>query len=121
MAFPARKKSIFPKLSPKALFEKVYDCDYILIVQPDYAKDFITTKIYEIIYSGTPIILVSKQGKLSEFINHYKLGLWIDSSNLKKELNKIENIDIDNFELNAFPIKNYSYTVLTSNLISFFR
>lgn len=111
----------YPQLSPQDLFSKINLYDYVLIIQPDYAKDFITTKIYEIIYSGTPILLISKKGKLSEFISNNKLGLWIIPDDISEKFESVLQFDYDYFKLKQFPIEDYSFETITSNLIPYFK
>ena len=84
-------------------------------------QDFITTKIYEIIYSQTPIILVAKPGKLSNFILDNNLGLWISPSNLKDGMESLLDINPQRFKLNQFPIHNYSFSSITSELTLHFK
>lgn len=93
-----------------------YDC--VLIVQPDYAKDFITTKIYEIIFTGIPIVLISKPGKLSEFVLTNKLGLWFNS---ETDLSDIDLSTIDNFRNPDFDIQDHSFRNATENLTTFLK
>lgn len=111
----------YKPLSPKFLFNKMGDYDYVLIVQPDYAKDFITTKIYEIIYTGTPIILISSEGKLSEFILHHELGLHFSPEQLKEGFRSLLTIDSEIFQPKKFPINNYSFRFITSKLVNCFK
>ena len=108
-------------LLPKQLFNKMDGYDFVLIVQPDYAKDFITTKIYEIINSGTPIILISSEGKLSDFIIQNNLGLWFTLENLRKNFKTVFEAKSNSFNLNQFKIEEFSYTSITPKLTSYFK
>jgi hypothetical protein len=90
-----------------------------LIVQPDFASDFISTKIYEIIYAKTPIILISKQGKLAEFITQNNLGIHISHDDIKQGLECLLEKKEADFSFEKFPIDNYSYSSLTRELVSF--
>lgn len=103
---------------PKELFKAMADYDCVLIVQPDYAKDFITTKIYEIIFTGIPIVLISKSGKLSEFVLTNKLGLWYNS---EADLSDIDLSIIDNFRNPDFDIQDHSFRNATENLTTFLK
>ncbi len=111
----------YKPMLPKLLFEKMSNYDYVLIVQPDYAKDFITTKIYEIIYSITPIILVSNEGKLSDFISSNGLGLWFTPNQLIEGFRTLGNINPEIFKTKQFPIENYSFKFIISNLVNYFK
>lgn len=107
-------------LPPEQLFEKMDNYDYVLIIQPDYAKDYITTKIYEIIYSGTPIILIARKGNLSDFISEYKLGICFTVEDLIEKFDLLFNVELKKFS-SDFPINNYSYECVTSKLVSYFK
>ena len=111
----------YQPLFPRELFNKMDTYDFVLIVQPDYAKDFITTKIHEIIYSGTPIVLISNDGKLSDFIKDNNLGICFTLENLRKDFNVLLESKLTSFKLNQFPIENYSYENITSNLSLYFK
>lgn len=112
----------YDQMLPKDLFDKMNFYDYVLIIQPFYAKDFITTKIYEIIYSHTPIILISNKGKLFDFILDNNLGICFSPEDLKEEnLKNIFLINPKKFAMNQFPIENYSFEFITSKLISYFK
>ncbi len=111
----------YDSVLPEKLFKNINTYDYILIIQPDYAKDFITTKIYEIIYSQTPIILIANPGKLSNFILDNNLGLWISPSNLNDGMESLLDINPQRFKLQQFPIHNYSFPSITSELTLHFK
>ncbi|MEO6903355.1 MAG: hypothetical protein ABI315_09390 [Bacteroidia bacterium] len=111
----------YAPLLPKELFYKIKFYDYVLIIQPDYAKDFITTKIYEIIFSETPILLISKTGKLSEFIIENKLGLHFTPDNILDHLGMIISYDNNNFRTSTFSVKSYSFKSLTDDLLKYLK
>ncbi len=92
-----------------------------MIVQPDNAKDFITTKIYEIIYSGTPIILISNHGKLADFIKSNELGVCFTPKNFIEGFESFLNNTTPTFKLKEFPIDNYSFNYLTLELVSLLK
>lgn len=110
---------LFEPVQPSVLFKRFSNYDYVIIIQPVVAKDFITTKIFEIIYSGTPIILISEEGKLSSFIVENKLGIHIHPGQLEKFLaiDKTKNGSVD---VQAFPIASYSFESVTDKLVSYF-
>lgn len=103
---------------PKELFTVMAEYDCVLIVQPNYAKDFITTKIYEIIFTGVPIVLISKPGKLSEFVLTNKLGLWYNS---ETNLSDMDLSSIDDFRNPNFDIQDHSFRNATDNLTTFLK
>ena len=106
----------YSQILPKYLFEKFDEYDYVLIVQPDFAKDFITTKIYEIIYSGTPTLLISKEGKLLKFISENKLGLCFTPDNFSEKINSVFEHPTGAFNIKQFKIDDCSFKFITSDL-----
>jgi len=87
-------------LNPKELFEKVNNSDYVLMINPDYNKDNISTKFYEIIYTKTPIVLISNDGLGPAFIKDNHLGWHLKHEKLEEELNEwLKNRN--NFKYNA--------------------
>lgn len=111
--------NFYPEIKPINLFNKIKNYDYVLINQPDDSLDFITTKIYEIIFSNTPIILIAKKGKLSDFIIENSLGIWFDSDSLGENIFRDFKCIDDKFKMVNFPIEKYSYKNLTDDLVNF--
>ena len=85
--------------------------DYVLILSPDYGKDNISTKFYEILYTGTPIVLFSAKGEASDFLTRNNLGLHVDELNFQTVMKKLHvskncfnfnsKFDLSAFDLNA--------------------
>jgi hypothetical protein len=98
------------------LFNKIREYDFILIVHPEYAKDYISTKFYEILYSKTPIIYLSQRGITSQFIEETKSGIFVDSDSVDsffKNNNMVKKFKYEEFqEINKFDL-NY----LTQNIV----
>lgn len=111
----------YTPILPKYLFEKFNEYDYVLIIQPDFAKDFITTKIYEIIYSGTPILLVSNEGELSKFISKNELGLCFTPDNFSEKVNSVFEYPTSAFKIKQFKIDDCSFKFITSGLMKFLK
>jgi len=109
------------QLIPKELFKKFNQFDFALIIQPDFAKDFISTKIYEIVYSKKLILLISEEGELSSFVKQNKLGIHISKDNIEKDLNILLQMDAISFNQEVFPIKDYSFEKITIDLTSFIK
>lgn len=103
------------QVRPKELFRKFSNYNYIVVVQPDHAKDFITTKIYEIIYTNTPIILISNEGKLSQFIISNCLGIWFSPNELYL-LNERMGLVNQTYKWDEFPIDDFSFRRITSKV-----
>lgn len=104
-------------LPANQLFSKFENYDMVLLVHPDYGKDNISTKFYEIIYSRTPIFLISEPGLASDFIKTNKLGVHASSGQLKNAfsqlvLNRQEFIYNQTFDVSAFSLKNITSEII---------
>ena len=108
-------------MEPEKLFQKFQNIDYVLIIQPDNAKDFIATIIYEIIYTNTPIILISNGGKLADFIQSNNLGYCFSKSTLEFDFDSFINSSNKKNNISTFPIEKYFYNNVTLDLISNFK
>ena len=104
-----KKVNYYPLIKSEELFDRLRDYDFILIVHPQFAKDYISTKFYEILYSKTPIIYISEKGLTSEFIQETKSGVFLNieqiceffkSDGMVKNFKYEEYKDINKFELN---------------------
>ena len=95
------------------LLQKIKNSDYYIACYPEIEKDFISTKFYQIIYLKTPIILISPNGILSEFIKFYDLGIHI----LPEEIKNIDKAFLRNdFSFN-FNVKDYNISNVTNQLL----
>jgi len=103
------KVNYYPLIKSDELFDRLRDYDFILIVHPQFAKDYISTKFYEILYSKTPIIYIAEKGLTSEFIEETKSGIFLSaeqiceffkSDSVVRDFKYEEYKDINNFELN---------------------
>lgn len=95
-------------LPAKELFAKFKNYDYVLLVHPDYGKDNISTKFYEIIYTKTPIIIFSTPGKGSEFITENNLGIHVDFTNIEHVFESLSKHELEFKYNNNFNISEYS-------------
>lgn len=102
---------------PKALFEKLGDYDFVLLVHPAYGKDNISTKFYEIIYSGTPILYIGEKGETSNFVTENQLGIYMEPSEVFQRLSKF---DFNYTHQPTLDVSNYSFEMLTKALSNYF-
>lgn len=86
-----------PQESAKSLFQKFGNYDFVFILTPAYGKHNISTKFFEILYSKTPILLVSEEGLAGEFLEKNKLGKRLDETNL------------ENFLLNLYTTRDFQF------------
>ena len=104
--YNAQKKVQFHQpINPILLFNEISSSRAVILMQPDYAINFITTKIYEIIYSKTKILYIGNAGLLSQYIEKNNLQSYIvedetncDNKMLKQQLFTIATISKKLFE-----------------------
>jgi glycosyltransferase involved in cell wall biosynthesis len=103
-------------VEPAELFKQIAKSKVVLIMQPDNARDYITTKIYEIVYAKRPIIYIGKKGDLWNFISDNNLGLCYDPSEiignfLSEALKKVSQMQIN------YDVSKYDFKILTEQLL----
>lgn len=111
--------SYYKPVPPATLFAGFDKYNAVLIIQPYFAKDHITTKIYEIVYSRKPLILVAAKGKLADFITTNHLGVHILPENIVSELPSVRS-NLLNFN-SSFDIDRFSFKSLTRELSKHFK
>ena len=106
-------------LPPLDLFKKLENIDYVLIIHPEFAKDYISTKFHELVYAQIPIIYIGEQGKTSDFIEEYGLGLYLGSTPNEIENNLRNYEQFKSFQYKpTFEINSYNLEKLTEQLIN---
>ncbi|MEZ4800865.1 MAG: hypothetical protein R2809_14035 [Flavobacteriales bacterium] len=102
---------------PKELFEMLGEYDFVLLVHPPYGKDNISTKFYEIAYSGTPILYIGEKGETSNFVTESQLGIYLEPSAVFERLSKF---DFNYTHQPTLDVSNYSFEMLTKELSNYF-
>lgn len=103
------------------LFSRMSHYDAMLMLQPLFGADIISTKFYETIYSRTPILLISNKGKAAHFLKQNNLGVHVEFSNVEYKLSNIFK-NRDWLELqSSFDVSQYSFERLTQGLIQIIR
>lgn len=100
----------------KKLFARFSDYDFVLLVHPEYGKDNVSTKFYEIIYSQTPIILISKTGLASAFILQNKLGFHAEPGTIGILLNEIYLLKDQWGYHSSFDVSPYSLSTIADKI-----
>lgn len=107
-----------PQESIKTLFPKFENYDFVFILTPAYGKHNISTKFFEILYSKTPILLVSEEGLAGEFLESNKLGKRLDEKNLESFL--LEQYSKKEFDFNtSFDLSKYNLKEIAKQIDSF--
>jgi glycosyltransferase involved in cell wall biosynthesis len=104
-------------VSEEELFNLIKKSSAYLIFFSKEEKDLISTKFYEIIYTGTPIIYVGEKGEVGKFITENKLGIHILPENLEQELPIYLN-GIVPFEKGYFDVSQYSFSKVTEKFLN---
>ena len=98
------------------LFNKIREYDFILIVHPEYAKDYISTKFYEILYSKIPIIYISQSGITSQFLQDTQSGIFLSLDKINTFF--ANNLLVKQYKYQEFKeIKQFELMYLTQNIV----
>jgi len=110
----------FPQLPAHQLFKRFSQYDYVLIHNPPYNKNNISTKFFEILFSKTPIILFSETGAASEFLENNRLGIAVNENNFEKKMldlfYKKDFVFNESYNISEYEIKKVALRI--SNLLS---
>ena len=105
------------QVSQQQVFEELGKYDFSLILHPEYGRNNFSTKIYETIFSGTPIMYIGSEGELSEFFQRTGSGIHIAPQEIEKELNPDKIRKSYNF-VRTEEVAQFSYTELTQKLLA---
>ncbi len=107
--YGADNVTFYNQIPGSELFHKFQNYDYVLLFNPSYNVNNISTKFYEIISTKTPIILFCEDGLGPKFLTQNKLGLHTDLNSVNNFFDKLitgkldftynDRYDIDNFSL----------------------
>ena len=100
------------------LYRKLIETNYYILVCPDHAKDYIFTKIFEIIYCKIPIIYIGDKGNISVFLEKNNLGIIIEKDQVQSKFQKILNKEIELNYNYDFDASHYSMETITEKLIT---
>ncbi|MBL7920227.1 MAG: hypothetical protein JNJ40_07915 [Bacteroidia bacterium] len=103
--------NFYNQIPAKELFNKFSEYDFVFLLNPNYNKDNISTKFYEIIYTKTPIFIFCDDGLGPKFLVENNLGIHSDLSNIDKKFHDVINkrtnfIFNDNYNINEYSIDN---------------
>jgi glycosyltransferase involved in cell wall biosynthesis len=94
------------------LFAKIASSKAYLAFFPETDKDLISTKFFEIIYTGTPILYIGAEGAVARFIRDNRLGVHILPENIIKELPAYLNGNVP-FEKDYFDVSQFTFENVT--------
>ncbi len=102
------------------LFRHIYTADFVIFLSPEFARNYLSTKFFEVVFSGTPIVVAGENGECAKFVANNDFGVFLPSGNISKGLTKLcreglpKNYNFD------FDISDHLYPALTKRLINEF-
>lgn len=93
------------------MFQEIFKSNFYLLIFPSTYKDFLSAKLYEICFIGTPIIYIGESGQVSEFITKNQFGYHLTLSTLLGFLKKNHNLKTlrpNNYILDDYSFENLS-------------
>lgn len=106
------------RVEENKLFKEIRNSDYYLAFYPERYKNFISSKIYEIVALRTPIILVSENGELSNFIENNNLGLFYNISDIDELVEGLKSNSLNLKYNSSYPIEQFSLSNVVQDLIT---
>ncbi len=102
----------------RTFYSKVGLFNYYLIYFPERYKDFLSTKFYEVFYSGIPVIFIGYEGVVSNFIEKFGFGVVIKPHEIAVKLGEIMDGKIKFPSANREILSEFSYLEVTKKFIS---
>ena len=90
------------------LFNKIHESAVYLMFYPIADKDLVSTKFFEIINIGIPILYIGEEGEVSKFIVSNKCGAHILPKNIESEMPKYLNGDVP-YQKNYFDVSQFTF------------
>ena len=114
--FPGGEVRLMHPVSEETLFGAICRARAYMLFFPERYKDFISTKFYEVVNTGTPFVYIGYPGEVSRFITENRLGVHILPEEMRERLPAYLEGEIP-FEPGFFPIEKYSFPVVTQELL----
>lgn len=112
----AMNVAFYNQIPSKDLFKKFENYDYVLLFNPKYNVNNISTKFYEIISTKTPIILFCEKGIGPDFLTKNNLGLHGDLDSATELFEKIVAGKTNLVYNNTYDISNFSLSSITQGI-----
>jgi len=98
------------------LFKRIKESAAYLVFFPPSQVDLISTKFFEIIYLGKPILYIGEEGAVGRFIRENRLGVHILPEDMVRELPQYLDGNVP-FEKGYFDVTQYSFSTVTDAFI----
>ena len=113
----ANEKILKSKYVPEEkLFFEISISDFYVLVFPDEYIDFLSSKLFEICYIGTPILYIGKKGLLSDFITKNQFGYHIEETKIDAFLKGA--INLKKLKPNKNILEKYSFEILSKLIVN---
>ena len=102
-------------LKEEDMFKEIFKSDFYILIFPDDYKDFLSAKLYEICYIGTPIIYVGSSGDVANFITKNQFGYHVKKTNVFdffKRIHHLKKLQPNRNILENFNFKNLSKLIV---------
>jgi hypothetical protein len=99
----------------ETIFEKIYNCDFVLIFLTEHNKNYLTSKFYEFLPYNKPYLYVGPEGFVSDKIVKEGLGFILKK---EEDLEKILNNYSSTLHIPKTDINTYSFDTITKQLLS---
>ena len=102
-------------LKEEDMFKEIYKSDFYILIFPDDYKDFLSAKLFEICYIGTPIIYIGSSGDVANFITKNQFGYHVKKTNVFdffKKLHQLKKLHPNRNILENFNFKNLSKLIV---------
>ena len=86
------------------------------MIFPDDYKDFLSAKLYEICYIGTPIIYVGSSGDVANFITKNQFGYHVQKTNVFDFFSKIHQFK--KLQPNRNILENFNFKNLSKLIVN---
>lgn len=110
--------NLLPVLSLKNYYNEILNSDYALIFRPKWSNDNFSSKFFELIRLGKPILYIGDESEVSKFIETNRLGFVLhkldNDDSIIKMIEKVQNKQVPN---KYYQIEKHSFKNSTLDLI----
>lgn len=114
--FETENVKLHPLIPEEQLFQHIANSAAYLVFFPITDKDLISTKFFEIIRTGTPIVYIGEEGEVGRMVRQNNLGIHILPSDMESQLPKYLNGQVP-FKDGSFNISQYSFPAVTESFL----
>lgn len=95
--------NLLPVLPLKSYYNEILNSDFALVFRPKWSNDNFSSKFFELIRLGKPILYVGEESEVSRFIENNNLGFVLSKLNNEDAINQM----LSKVESGQIPDKHY--------------